>query len=197
MIGFPWNSALQTKCASFFMAGIESGDPDVLSYFFEKMKLHSRIASLVEKENVGYVGVLIQIAESIQKCGKERGAYGVEWEAFCERVLHPLQQKKDAFEQMKHCFVWGKHIHKLHYTATTPLSIGRSTSRLVVQCNLDSPIEHLLQTGLCLRRTLHVAIRLDTRGKLLSLGNSDRFQVLLCQFFYCVCVVAEIGLQTD
>lgn len=106
-MGFPWNSVLHTKCALFFIAGIKNSDSEVLSHFFETMKLVAVIASAVEKkEDVGYLGAFIQIAESIEKCGK--GA-GKEWDAFCERVLYPLLQKKAAFEQLRHCFVWGKH----------------------------------------------------------------------------------------
>ena len=106
-MGFPWNSVLHTKCALFFIAGIENSDSEVLSHFFETMKLDAVIASAVEKkEDVGYLGAFMQIAESIEKCGK--GA-GKEWDAFCERVLYPLLQKKAAFEQLRHCFVWGKH----------------------------------------------------------------------------------------
>ena len=106
-MGFPWNSVLHTKCALFFIAGIDNSDSEVLSHFFETMKLDAVIASAVEKkEDVGYLGAFMQIAESIEKCGK--GA-GKEWDAFCERVLYPLLQKKAAFEQLRHCFVWGKH----------------------------------------------------------------------------------------
>ncbi|OAO14968.1 hypothetical protein AV274_3315 [Blastocystis sp. ATCC 50177/Nand II] len=100
MMGFPWNSVLHTKCALFFIAGIENSDSEVLSHFFETMKLDAVIASAVEKkEDVGYLGAFMQIAESIEKCGK--GA-GKEWDAFCERVLYPLLQKKAAFEQLRH-----------------------------------------------------------------------------------------------
>lgn len=67
------------------------------------------------------------------------------------------------------CLLEKKKWSQLHNTTATALSLCRQTRRLILQCNLDCTIEHLLETILRLCTALHVAIGVDALCQLLRL----------------------------
>lgn len=207
MQAFPWNSALHSNCVAFFSYALSCEDSEFLLYFFEDLRIQDVVAASVRKGRqmqVGYVGALMQIAERVQNCGENERVRSVlgkdpEWSDFVTEVLSPLLLQSTLFEKLQSWCVCSKEdrTYKLHNTATTSFSIGRSTRGLVIQRDLDRSVKHLLQSHLGLCGALHIAICLNARSELLALRDGNRFSVLLRQLLHGLRIVAEIRLQAN